>query len=339
MSLSISENGPDADAWPELSYGAWKDTCATLHLWSQIVGKLRLACSPWINHSWHATHYVTARGLTTATIPYGRRTFQVDFDLIDHVLLLTTSEGSRASVELRPRSVADFYRHVMAALERLGVRVEIHGSPNEVADPIPFAQDELHGEYDAVYANRFWRVVASSARVLGDFRSRFIGKCSPVHLFWGGLDLAVTRFSGRTAPPHPGGTPNLPAWVGREAYSHEVISAGFWPGNDAYPHAIFYSYAYPAQEGFADRPVQPRSARWDADLSEFVLPYDELRATGAVEADLMAFLQSTYDAAADLAGWERASLEWPPGAHPPPGGWPPGAPERERREPDSSTGL
>jgi hypothetical protein len=331
MHPSESDAGQVAFAWPELSYDAWKDTCTTLHLWSQIVGKVRLACSPWINHSWHATYYITARGFTTSPIAHGRRTFQADFDLIDHVLLIWTAEGERASIELRPRSVADFYRHVMTALDELRLPVDIHGSPNEVADPIPFAQDERHGAYDAAYANRFWRVAASTARVFGEFRSRFIGKCSPVQLFWGGLDLAVTRFSGRTAPEHPGGAPNLPAWVGREAYSHEVSSAGFWPGNDAYPHAIFYSYAYPGPEAFAAQPVRPAAARWDADLGEFVLPYEAFRAGGAVEPDLMAFLQSTYEAAAELAGWDRPQLEWPAGAHPPPGGWPPGAPQRDPR--------
>jgi len=309
---------PALSAWPPLAYDDWKDTCTTLHLWIQIVGKLRLACAPWLNHSWHAVLYVTTRGLTTSPIPYDEDAFEIDFDFHDHVLRVSRSDGRRATLELRPRSVAEFYHALMAELQRLGIRVRIHGSPNEVVEAVPFERDELHGSYDPLYAHRFWRVLADGARVLGQFRSEFIGKASPVHVFWGGLDIAATRFSGRPAPPHPGGVPNLPDWVGRDAYSHEVSSAGFWPGAERYPNAIFYSYAYPAPAGFAEAPVEPASAGWDATLSEFVLPYDALRAAASPDQELLAFLRSTYAAAADLGGWERDKLEWPPGAQPQP---------------------
>ncbi|MGH7482789.1 MAG: DUF5996 family protein [Longimicrobiales bacterium] len=295
--------------WPELAYNDWKDTCATLHLWTQIVGKIRLACTPWTNHSWHVTQYVTARGLTTSAIPHGRRTFEIDFDFIDHVLRIAASDGGRANVELRPRSVSDFHRTLMTELDRLGLPVRIHGSPNEVVEAIPFERDDVHRSYDPEYAQRFWQVLASTARVLTEFRAGFIGKCSPVHFFWGSFDLAVTRFSGRPAPEHPGGVPNLPDRVTREAYSHEVSSAGFWPGAETYPRAIFYSYAYPSPPGFADSAVRPEQARWEAELSEFVLPYDAVRTADSPERELMAFFQSTYQAAAELAGWDRARLE------------------------------
>jgi hypothetical protein len=316
MAASDSRSGTPADAWPDLPFEAWKDTCATLHMWTQIVGKIRLACTPWINHSWHVTLYVTSRGLTTSPIPHGHRTFQIEFDFVDHQLRISSSDARSATVELRPRSVADFYRYVMARLEDLGLHVVIHGSPNEVVDPIPFGEDETHHAYDALFANRFWQVVASSARVFSDFRGRFLGKCSPVHFFWGSFDLAVTRFSGRRAPPHPGGIPNLPDWIAREAYSHEVSSAGFWPGGDTYPHPIFYSYAYPPPNGFSEGRVRPEAAHWDTTLSEFVLPYDAIRRSPTPDDDLMTFLQSTYEAAADLGGWDRAGLEWPPGERP-----------------------
>ena len=303
-------------SWPELPYEAWKDTCKTLHLWSQIVGKVRLACTPWINHGWHVTLYVTSRGLTTSPIPHGDRTFQVDFDFIDHRLDITTSDGGTAALGLAPRSVADFYHAFMAALGELQLQVRIHGSPNELKDPIPFARDETHGAYDSLYAHRFWRALTSAAAVFGDFRGGFRGKCSPVHFFWGGFDLAVTRFSGRTAPVHPGGFPHLPDWVTREAYSHEVSSAGFWPGNDDSPHAMFYSYAYPAPEGIMDGSVGPALAGWDNGFSEFVLPYEAVQSSDTPERDVMTFLESTYTLAADLARWDRASLEWPPGGRP-----------------------
>lgn len=297
-------------AWPELPYEAWADTCTTLHLWMQIVGKVRLARSPWINHSWHATLYPTARGLTTSPIPHGRRSFQIDFDFIDHRLDVHTTDGGKEHLELRARSVADFHDALMGTLEGLGVGTEIHGSPNEVAEPVPFVDDTRHADYDPDPVNRFWRVLSSTARVFTDFRADFIGKCSPVHHFWGSNDLAVTRFSGRTAPPHPGGIPNLPDWVGREAYSHQVSSAGFWPGGESSPTPIYYAYAYPGPEGYAEATVRPSSAFWSDELSEFVLPYDAVREADDPEATLRAFLGSTYEAAAELADWDRDALEW-----------------------------
>jgi hypothetical protein len=307
-----SASGP----WPELPYDAWKDTCATLQLWTQIVGKVRLAQTPWLNHSWHVTLYPTPHGLSTSTIPHGRRAFEIEFDLIAHELCITTSDSASAHLELRPRSVADFYHRLMSILDELGLHTDIHGSPNEVVDAIPFAEDEVHGSYDPEYASRFGRITGSSARVLADFRGRFLGKSSPVHFFWGSFDLAVTRFSGRPAPPHPGGVPNLPDWVTREAYSQEVSSAGFWPGAESYPTPIYYSYAYPTPEGLKSRAVRPGAANWSEELSEFVLPYDAVRLAESPENDLMEFLQSTYDAAADLAQWDRKVLEWAPGTRP-----------------------
>ena len=238
-----------AELWPALPYEAWKDTCTTLHLWMQIVGKIRLAQTPWTNHSWHVTLHVTPRGLTTSPIPYAGRAFQIDFDFIDHVLLIQTSAGEVRRLSLEPRSVAEFHDTLMAALAELGIRVRIHGSPNEVTDPIPFREDRAHAAYDAEYVQRFWRVLLQADRLFKEFRTRFLGKVSPVHFFWGSFDHAVTRFSGRTAPPHPGGIPNLPDAVTREAYSHEVSSAGFWPGGGAVDYPAFYSYAYPTPAG------------------------------------------------------------------------------------------
>jgi len=310
--MTASDPGP----WPDLPYDAWKDTCTTLHLWTQIVGKVRLACTPWINHSWHVTLYSTPRGLTTSAIHQGNRTFEIEFDFNQHLLRISTSDAGGAELELRPRSVADFYHQLMSALDALGLHTAIHGAPNEVPHAIPFAEDEVHGSYDPEFANRFSRVISSTCRVFSDFRGEFLGKSSPVHFFWGSFDLAVTRFSGRAAPPHPGGIPNLPDPITREAYSHEVSSAGFWPGGELYPHAIYYSYAYPSPAGLNQRQVLPASAGWSTDLSEFVLPYDAVRSTASPETDLMLFLQSTYEAAADLAEWDRASLEWAPGARP-----------------------
>lgn len=303
-------------AWPSLPYDAWGDTCTTLHLWLQIVGKIRLARAPWTNHQWHVTLYLTSRGLTTSPIPHDGRTFQVDFDFIDHRLLIHGSGGEVGGLELAPRSVADFHDRLMEELRRLDYPVEIHGTPNELPEPVPFVEDHANASYDAEAANRFWRVLSSVDRVFQDFRGRFIGKCSPVHLFWGAMDLAVTRFSGERAPEHPGGIPHLPDWVTREAYSHEVSSAGFWPGGPSHPHPIFYSYAYPRPEGFRDASVAPRGATWSEDLQEFVLPYEVVRNTAEPEDALMAFLESTYESAADLGGWDRARLEWGPGGRP-----------------------
>jgi hypothetical protein len=299
-----------SDRWPELPYAAWKDTRDTLQLWTQIVGKIRLAQTPWLNHSWHVALYVTARGLTTSPIPYEGRSFQIDFDFIDHVLWIRTNDGHYRQVMLRPIPVAEFYDEVMAALDQLGLAVRIYTMPCEIADAIPFDQDTVHAAYDPDYANRFWRVLLSTSRVLSHFRTAFLGKVSPVHFFWGSFDLAVTRFSGRTAPPHPGGVPHMPNSVAREAYSHEVSSAGFWPGGGGpvdYP--AFYSYAYPAPEGFAQAAVKPAEAFFSKELGEFLLPYDAVRDARDPEATLMAFLQSTYVAAAGLAKWDRAALE------------------------------
>ena len=304
-----SERANSAETWPSLPLDAWKDTYATLHLWSQVVGKIRMTQMPWINHSWHVTLYVTARGLTTSPIPYGTKIFQVDFDFIDHRLVIQTHEGARRTLELRPRSVADFYQEVVGTLKELGFEVHIHTLPNEVPDPIPFERDDRHASYDAEYANRFWRILLQADRVFKTFRARFIGKCSPVHFFWGSFDLAVTRFSGRPAPPHPGGVPHLPDAVTREAYSHEVSSCGFWPGSGPVAYPAFYSYAYPAPPGFREAPVRPRAAVYSSELGEFLLPYDEVRTAARPDDVLLEFLQSTYEAAANLGRWDRAALE------------------------------
>ena len=296
-------------SWPALPFAEWKDTCATLHMWTQIVGKVRLVHTPRLNHSWHVPLYLSARGLSTSPIPYGHRVFELEFDFIDHLLRIQTSDGASRTIELRPRSVKDFYRELMARLSELGFHVRIHATPNEVADAIPFDQDEVHAQYDPQAAHRFWRVLLHADGVMKQFRSGFIGKCSPVHFFWGSFDLAVTRFSGRTAPSHPGGIPNCPDWVTREAYSHEVSSCGFWPGSDAMPEAIFYSYAYPEPAGFAAASVSPAEAAYASQFGEFVLPYDAVRQALSPDAMLLDFFQSTYEAAADLGKWDRAALE------------------------------
>lgn len=297
------------EAWPSLPLDEWKDTYATLHMWTQVAGKVRFALSPWVNHSWHVTLYVTSRGLTTSPIPYGERTFEIKFDFIDHRLVVETSGGDVKHIELRPRSVADFYGEVMSSLRGLGMDINIHTLPNEVADPVPFEKDVEHKSYDPEFANRFWRVLVQTDRLFKEFRAKFIGKCSPVHFFWGSFDMAVTRFSGRTAPPHPGGVPHLPDVVAREAYSHEVSSCGFWPGGGPIPYPVYYSYAYPAPEGFKDASVRPSAAFYSADLGEFLLPYDEVRKAEKPDTVLLDFLQSTYEAAADLAKWDRPALE------------------------------
>jgi hypothetical protein len=296
------------NAWPQLSLDDWQDTYATLHLWTQIVGKIRLVQTPWINHSWHVPLYLTARGLTTSTIPYDNQIFQIDFDFFDHQLRIATSEGRGQTVALRPRSVADFYQAVMTALAELDIAVRIHTTPNEIPDAIPFEQDELHGTYDAEAAQRFWRVLLQCDRVFREFRSHFRGKVSPVHFFWGSFDLAVTRFSGRPAPEHRGGVPNLPDDVAKEAYCQEVSSAGFWPGAGlGYP--AFYSYAYPVPEGFQEALVQPDAAFFHVGLGEFILPYEAVRSADDPDQALLRFLHSTYKAAADLADWDTAALQ------------------------------
>jgi hypothetical protein len=278
-------------------------------MWTQIVGKIRAVQTPFVNHSWHVTLYLTARGLTTSPIPYGARTFQIDFDFIHHLLLINTSDGSAKAMALRPRSVADFYQELFSILRQLGLAVTIHTTPNEVVEAIPFEQDQVHASYDAEYANRFWRALVQADRVLKQFRAGFIGKCSPVHFFWGSFDLAVTRFSGRTAPEHPGGIPNCPDWITRDAYSHELSSCGFWPGGGPLPYPLFYAYAYPEPAGFSTAPVRPDSAFYDSSFREFVLPYDEVRQAPSPDTMLLEFLQSSYEAAANLGNWDRSALE------------------------------
>ncbi len=294
--------------WPKLDLDDWQDTYSTLHMWTQVIGKVRLVQTPWINHSWHVPLYLTARGMTTGPIPYGDRIFQIDFDFFDHLLNITTSEGQIKTIELQPRSVANFYQAVMAALAELDLLIQINTKPNEIPDPVPFEQDETHATYDGDAAQRFWRILLQSDRVFREFRSHFCGKVSPVHFFWGSFDLAVTRFSGRPAPEHPGGVPNLPDDVAKEAYNQEVSSAGFWPGAGlGYP--AYYSYAYPTPEGFKDYAVQPEAAFFHDDLGEFILPYDAVRVAADPDQTLLSFLQSTYDAAAELAEWDKAALK------------------------------
>jgi hypothetical protein len=295
--------------WPALPFAEWGDTCATLHMWTQVIGKIRLVQTPWVNHSWHVTLYLTSRGLTTSPIPHGLDTFEIHFDFVDHELRILKSDGNARQIKLQPQSVAKFYRMVMEALRELQLPVEIDLSPNEVENPVPFDRDEEHHSYDVAYANRFWRVLLQADRVFKEFRSRFCGKCSPVHFFWGSFDLAVTRFSGRTAPPHPGGIPHLPDSVTREAYSQEVSSLGFWPGNAAVPTPLFYSYAYPEPAGFAQAKIEPQTAAYNAKIREFVLPYDDVRIAASPDEVLLAFAQSAYDAASKLANWDRAALE------------------------------
>jgi hypothetical protein len=320
------------DLWPPLPFSEWKATCKTLHMWTQIVGKIRLALTPWINHSWHVTLYITGRGLTTSPMYIDGRVLEIDFDFVEHVLRIggTTAvsslntkgrDSARPSINipLAPMSVAAFYREVMAALEELGTPVKINTTPNEVDPAIPFEKNETDASYDPEFANRFWRVLLQCDRVFKEFRSDFCGKCSPVHFFWGSFDLAVTRFSGRRAPQHPGGVPHLADAVTREAYSHEVSSLGFWPGNEMMPEPIFYSYAYPAPSGFAEAKVQPSFASYNAQLKEFVLPYAQMRQAESPDAALLDFARSTYDAASTLGDWDRAALtEVKPRLHSPP---------------------
>jgi hypothetical protein len=294
--------------WPELQYSGWRDTATTLQLWVQILGKIRLGLSPWVNHGWQVPLYVNARGLTTSAIPANHEIFEIAFDFVAQELVVSTSAGERRTMALASRTVADFHRDLIDLLSGVGIAVAIDEMPNEVPDPIPFSQDRAHGAYDADAARRFWRVLIQADRVFKQFRSAFLGKASPVHFFWGGFDLAVTRFSGRRAPLHPGGVPGLPDDVTREAYSHEVSSAGFWPGNAQFPHAAFYSYAYPEPAGFRDRRV-PAGARYEASLGEFILPYDTLREAAQPDALLLDFLSATYAAAAETGGWNRSELD------------------------------
>ncbi|MGO9437872.1 MAG: DUF5996 family protein [Terracidiphilus sp.] len=295
------------EAWPALPQSAWSDTCATLQLWLQIVGKIRLALVPHLNHCWNVTLYPTARGLTTLPMPHGARMLQIDFDFLAHQLLIDSSDGARRTVPLQPMSVAGFYHQVFAALDCIDCPVRIWPVPCEIANPIPFAEDQTHHAYDPEYVHRFARVLLQTTRVFTQFRSRFRGKVSPIHLFWGALDLACTRFSGRPAPEHPS-MPNLSDRVVRDAYSHEVSSAGFWPGAPGI-EPFFYSYAYPEPPGYADYPIAPAQASFNKDFGEFIFPYEDLRQSPDPDAALLQFLQTTYEAAANCAHWDRPALE------------------------------
>jgi hypothetical protein len=297
------------DEWPELRVDDWRDTRDTLHMWTQIVGKVRMALTPAVNHWWHVPLYVSSRGLTTSLIPYGSRSFEMVFDFCAQQLHIDTADPDRRSVALEPKTVADFYEQTMAALDSLDIQVKIFARPVEVAESIPFAEDVVHHAYDGDAALRFWRILVHTDRVLREFRGRFLGKASPVHVFWGALDMAVTRFSGRSAPPHPGGAPNVADWVMQEGYSHELSSAGYFPDGGA--EGAFYAYAYPEPEGFADWAVRPAEARYDRSLGEFLLPYEAVRTAPDPDGALLDFLQTTYEAAADLAHWDRAALERP----------------------------
>jgi hypothetical protein len=305
---------PEAmNAWPALAYERLAPTAETLQLWSQIVGKIRLARTPWLNHSWHVTLGVSARGLSTPLIPNGATALQLEFDLLEDALTLRTTDGGERRVALAAGPVADFYAEVLDALGSLGATTRIVGVPNELAEAVPFAADHAPRPYEPDIARDLWRALVQMERVFGRFRTRFLGKCSPIHFFWGGADLALTRFSGRPAPLHPGGVPHLPDAVTREAYSHEVSSAGFWAGDARAPEPSFYSYAYPTPAGFAEAAVAPAGARFDAALGEFVLPYRLVREAEDPDEALLAFLQTTYEAAADLGAWDRAALECPEG--------------------------
>jgi Family of unknown function (DUF5996) len=297
------------EPWPELPLAAWRDTSTTLHLFTQIVGKLRLARTPWQNHSWHVALYVTSCGLTTSPIPDGTRTFQIDFDFIKHGLQISTSNGALRRLTLTGHSVASFYKVLMSALAELDIHVAINELPNELPNPIRFSVDNLHASYDPDAVRRFLQILVNSDRVFKQFRTGFLGKASPVHFFWGSFDLAVTRFSGRRAPRHPGGIPHLSDAVACEAYSHEVSSAGFWPGSGAIDYPAFYSYAYPEPAGFRSTRVRPDAAFFNEPLGEFILPYDAVRTATDPNHALLVFLQSTYEAAADAAKWDRNVLE------------------------------
>jgi hypothetical protein len=302
--------GNDASAqWPDLPFAAWSGTCNTLLLWLQIVGKVRIACTPLINHWWNATFKVTSRGPFAPAMPYHGRTFDVLFDFTDHRLLIATSDGRTETLALAPMAVADFYAAFIQALRRLGIDVHIWTMPSEIENAIPFQKDRTHAQYDPGYVQKFWQAVLQAHRVMTEFRARFIGKASPVHFFWGSFDLVVTRFSGRRAPPPTSTTPNVAAWVMNEAYSHEVSSCGFWPGNGGYGRAAFYVYAYPEPAGYGDTKLKTTEAAYDQKLGQFILPYDAVRAARDPDALLLGFLQETYEAEAKLANWDRAALE------------------------------
>ncbi len=298
-----------SSSWPDIPYAAWQPTAETLELWTQVVGKVRFACTPWLNHSWHATLYVTPRGFSTSLVPHAAGSFEMELDFLSQELRVQSSQGAERRIPLVAGTIANFHSSVLGALRELGMDIRIHGAPNERPECVPFAEDHAPREYDPDAAQRFWRATLEVHRVFSRFRTGFLGKVSPVHLFWGSFNLAVTRFSGRRAPLHPGGIPHLPDAVTREAYSHEVSSAGFWPGGNGVDHAAFYSYAYPSPPGFAAAKVNPDAAFFHAKLGEFVLPYDAVRTAKQPDEVLLAFLQSTYEAAADAGGWDRHTLE------------------------------
>ena len=302
-----SANPESAETWPALPQAAWSDTCATLQLWMQVVGKVRLALMPHLNHCWSVTLYPTVRGLTTGPMPHGALMVEIHFDFLEHVLVVETSQGERRTLSLKPRTVAEFYSRVLIMLAGVGAPVKIWTMPMEIANPIAFDQDEVHQAYDPEFAQRFWRVLLQASRVITEFRAGFQGKVSPVHLFWGAMDLACTRFSGRTAPEHPS-MAGLPDRVTRDAYSHEVSSCGFWPGAPG-TEPFFYSYAYPEPPGYREFPVAPAAASFNADFGECVLPYEAMRQSIDPDAALRGFLQTTYDAAAGCAHWDRAALD------------------------------
>jgi Family of unknown function (DUF5996) len=306
-------NAASPAPWPELPLAGWRETCETLHLWTQIIGKIRYVRSPWLNHSWHVALYVTSRGLTTSPIPDGPKTFQIDFDFLDHTLRISNSDGAQRQFALAGQSVASFYAGVMAALAELGVHVKIDEMPNELPGPVKFSQDHAHATYDPEAARRFFQILVNADRVFKQFRTGFLGKASPVHFFWGSFDLAVTRFSGRRAPRHPGGVPNLPDAVACEAYSHEECSAGFWPGSGEIDYPAFYSYAYPEPAGYRAVKAKPDAAFFSETLGEYILAYDAVRLSADPDKTLLEFLQSTYEAAADTAKWDRDALECTPG--------------------------
>ena len=310
MSADAPRPAP-CETWPSLPLESWEDTCNTLQLWTQIVGKTRLGLAPMQNHWWQVPLYVTARGLGTSPIPHGGMAFEVDFDFIDHRLLVRASDGRTETLPLEARSVADFYRRYLGMLRALDIEVRIRPLPNEVATPLRFDEDRVHASYDPGAAARFWRALVQADRLLKEFRGRFIGKCSPSHFWWGSFDLSCTRFSGRAAPPHPGGIPNLPDWVTREAYSHECISAGFWPGNGGGPvrEAAFYAYAYPEPAGCPDAAIRPKEASYHPVMREWILPYEAVRRAPSPDALVRDFLEGTYETAAGLGGWDRAALE------------------------------
>jgi Family of unknown function (DUF5996) len=299
----------DQSDWPELPFAAWSATCDTLQLWTQIAGKVVLALTPLINHWWNVTFRVTSRGLAARAIPYQGRAFDIVFDFVNHRLDLACSDGSIESLPLEPMAVADFYAAFMARLRRLGINAHIWTMPSEIENAVPFERDRIHAQYDPVYVQKFWRALVQADRVMNAFRARYIGKVSPVHFFWGSFDLAVTRFSGRTAPPPKSVTPNVASWVMAEAYSHEVSSCGFWPGNGGFGQAAFYVYAYPEPAGYGDTRLRTAQASYNEDVGQFILPYDAVRQARDPDALLLGFLQETYEAAADLAKWDRGALE------------------------------